>query len=185
MPDNGAEAADASQVFDLPLRGSADSDDDGPYLSLEYAPSVDPSLLPTAEQFCCWVAQVLNAEQRWGDIAIRIVDQDESQAYNQQYRSKAQPTNVLSFPAEVPPGLPAEASAEVGFGDLVLCQAVLLSEAEDQNKSVQDHCAHLVIHGVLHLLGYDHIDEAEAKVMEARERDLLQQLGIDDPYRVA
>jgi probable rRNA maturation factor len=116
-------------------------------------------------------------------IAIRLVDEPESQALNSQYRGKDKPTNILSFPFELPEGLPAEA-ADAMLGDLVICAPIVQQEAKQQQKPIMDHWAHLVMHGALHLLGYDHIEEQEAEQMEALERQLLEQLGIPDPYLI-
>lgn len=128
--------------------------------------------------------------QRWADIVfttqqvgekevtLRFVDEDESQELNAAYRGKDKPTNVLSFPFECPPGIPVNL-----LGDLVICAPVIRREAQEQQKTTQDHYAHMIVHGLLHLLGFDHIDESEAEEMEALEIDLLAKLGIDDPYQ--
>ena len=166
-------------VVCLPLGLALDHDSE---LTIDFQNQAMLDHLPSAETLQTWVALVLNTEQRAGDIAVSFVNDISSQNLNSRYRSKDRPTNVLSFPAEMPPGLPLDLSTEVGLGDLVLCVPVLLEEAQQQNKAVMDHCAHLVIHGTLHLLGYDHIEEADAEQMEAKERALLAQLGIADPY---
>lgn len=110
-------------------------------------------------------------------LTIRVVDEDESAALNQQYRQKAGATNVLSFPAD----LPEEVELPL-LGDLVICAPLVQSEARAQGKPEKAHWAHLVIHGTLHLLGYDHLEEAEAEEMESLESGLLKQLGFADPY---
>jgi len=110
-------------------------------------------------------------------VSVRIVDAEEGRALNARWRERDRPTNVLSFPADLPPELELPL-----LGDLVLCAPVVLREAAEQGKRVEDHWAHLVIHGVLHLLGMDHQDDAEAEEMEQREREILAALGIDDPY---
>ena len=102
----------------------------------------------------------------------------ESQQLNHQYRQKDKPTNVLSFPFEVPEGIDINL-----LGDLIICADVVIKEAQEQNKKCDDHWAHLVIHGCLHLLGYDHIKENEATEMESIEIKLLSTLGIDNPYQ--
>ena len=118
------------------------------------------------------------------EVTIRLVDEPESQALNLQYRDKDKPTNVLSFPFEMPEGLPAEAIAEIQLiGDLIICVPVIEREAREQNKKLAQHWAHIVIHGILHLLGYDHIEETDAEEMEQLERDILTTLNIDDPYQ--
>ena len=110
-------------------------------------------------------------------MTIRIVDEAESAMLNQQYRQKSGATNVLSFPAD----LPEEVDLPL-LGDLVICAQLVKSEASAQAKPVKAHWAHLVIHGTLHLLGYDHLDEAEAVQMESLETKLLARLGFADPY---
>ncbi len=128
--------------------------------------------------------------QRWADLAltvsndsereitVRLVDTGESQQLNGEYRDKPKPTNVLSFPFECPPQIELPL-----LGDLVICPVVVEAEAVEQSKQLQHHYAHLVIHGVLHLLGYDHIDPVQADEMESIETRLLAKLGIDDPYQ--
>lgn len=111
------------------------------------------------------------------ELCIRIVDETESADLNQRYRGKSYPTNVLSFPcdADLPEGL-------APLGDLVICASVVEAEAAAQNKPLESHWRHLVVHGVLHLLGYDHIGDDEAQIMENEERAILARLGVADPY---
>jgi len=135
---------------------------------------------PDTAQVQRWLAPVLDAHGRGGELTVRIVDEDESRALNHAYRGRDKPTNVLSFPCELPPGLPPEA-AEI-LGDLVLCAPVVAQEAREQGKPEADHWAHMVVHGALHLLGYDHEEPAQAERMEAEERRLLAALGVPDPY---
>ena len=139
--------------------------------------------LPTRPQFRSWVlAALTGAGRRFAsEVAIRLVDSGEGQAMNLQYRGKDYATNVLSFPAELPEGLPEDFDFPQ-LGDLVICAPVVAREATEQGKALNDHYAHLTVHGVLHLLGFDHIDEAEAEEMEALERSILAGLGIADPY---
>jgi probable rRNA maturation factor len=111
------------------------------------------------------------------EVAIRIVGADEGQALNRDYRGKDYATNVLSFPAELPPGVDLPL-----IGDLAICAPVVAREATEQGKKPRDHWAHLTVHGTLHLLGYDHIEDAEAEAMEALETRILAGLGIGDPY---
>ena len=111
------------------------------------------------------------------ELTIRMVDIQESQSLNLQYRAKDKPTNVLSFPFEGPKGIELPL-----LGDLVICKQVVEQEASDQNKALQAHWARMIIHGTLHLLGYDHIIEAKAIEMETFETDLLTSLGYPDPY---
>ena len=111
------------------------------------------------------------------EIVVRIVDVKESTELNEIYRLKSGPTNILSFPVEIPEEIELNL-----LGDLVICAPVLEKEALDQNKALQDHWAHIVIHGVLHLLGYDHIEDDEAELMETKEITILSHLGIKNPY---
>jgi probable rRNA maturation factor len=112
------------------------------------------------------------------EVTLRMVDLVESRQLNSDYRNKDKPTNVLSFPFEAPEHI------EMPFlGDLVVCAAVVEQEAKEQDKQVTNHWAHLCVHGLLHLLGYDHIDEKEAQEMEGLETAILAKLNIDDPYQ--
>ncbi|MDT8449517.1 MAG: rRNA maturation RNase YbeY [Wenzhouxiangellaceae bacterium] len=117
-----------------------------------------------------------------GEICIRIVDEAEGRALNLRWRGKDCATNVLSFPAGNVPGLPSTGEPSP-LGDIVLCAPVVAREAGDQRKPVAGHWAHLVVHGVLHLRGFDHIEAGEAEIMERAEREVLAGLGIPDPYR--
>ena len=136
--------------------------------------------LPAPVSFRRWVAAALRGARRRkpAELAIRLVDTTEGRALNRDYRGKDYATNVLSFPAELPPGVDLPL-----LGDLAICAPVVLREAADQGKLPAHHWAHLTIHGVLHLLGYDHIIEADAGRMEALETRILAGLGISDPYR--
>ena len=134
--------------------------------------------LPTEAYFTGWVETVLKDCKVEGDVCIRIVTPDESQTLNTEYRGKSTPTNVLSFPFDVPPGVPVSL-----LGDLVICAEVVAREAEEQQKVALHHWAHMVVHGTLHLLGFDHINDDDAEEMEALERNLLARLDIADPYR--
>lgn len=115
--------------------------------------------------------------QEEAEVTIRIVDEAESQQLNFDYREKDKPTNVLSFPFQAPPGIELPL-----LGDLVICAQVVAREAEEQNKPLEAHWAHMVIHGSLHLLGFDHINDADAEEMEAEEVQILQDLGYANPY---
>ncbi|NVK42252.1 MAG: rRNA maturation RNase YbeY [Oceanospirillaceae bacterium] len=134
--------------------------------------------LPTEAQLRQWVEAALEDRRDGGEICIRIVDADESQTLNHQYRGKDKPTNVLSFPFEVPPGVPLDL-----LGDLVICAEVVADEAVEQQKPELHHWAHMVVHGTLHLLGYDHINDEDAEEMESLERQILDRLSIPDPYQ--
>lgn len=133
--------------------------------------------LPAASTLRAYAEAALAGRREDGELSVRIVDTDEGRALNRDYRDKDYATNVLSFPAELPPGVPLPI-----LGDLVLCAPVIAREAQEQGKALKHHYAHMLVHGVLHLLGHDHMDEAEAEAMEAIEREVLAGLGIPDPY---
>jgi probable rRNA maturation factor len=135
--------------------------------------------LPAAASFRRWVEAALRGARRRkpAELSIRIVGHDEGRALNRDYRGKDYATNVLSFPADLPPG----ASLPL-IGDLAICAPVVQREAAEQGKPPQHHWAHLTIHGVLHLLGHDHLEDTEAEAMEALETRILAALGIPNPY---
>ena len=132
---------------------------------------------PDQEKIQRWVDAALEGFNQDTEIVVRIVDEEESAELNQQYRHKKGPTNILSFPVEVPEGIELNL-----LGDLVVCAPVLEKEALEQHKSLTDHWAHIIVHGVLHLLGYDHIDETQAELMESKEISILNKLNIKNPY---
>ena len=134
--------------------------------------------LPSSISFRRWVTAALTGRIRRADLALRLVDADEGLALNRHYRGQDHATNVLSFPADLPPGVELPI-----LGDIVLCVPVVTREAAEQGKALQNHFAHLTVHGVLHLLGLDHEDEREAEAMELLEREILASIGIQDPYR--
>jgi len=145
---------------------------------VELQREVDHPDLPSDEQFQQWVSAALQGRKDEAELCIRLVDESESQTLNHQYRGKDKPTNVLSFPFEVPEDIPLNL-----LGDLVICAEVVQREAQEQNKALHHHWAHMVIHGTLHLLGYDHINDEDAEEMEQLERDILATLDIPDPYK--
>lgn len=133
--------------------------------------------LPTEQDFQHWLEVVLSPFKQQSEVTIRVVDAAESRELNFTYRGKDQSTNVLSFPFEAPLGMQLPL-----LGDLVICQQVVEKEAKAQNKALHAHWAHMVVHGSLHLLGYDHIIKAEAEEMEALEIEIMHRLGHADPY---
>lgn len=140
--------------------------------------------VPSAASFRRWVAAALEGRREEAGLAIRLVGADEGRELNRQYRGRDYATNVLSFPADLPEGLPPGIAPPL-LGDLVICVPVVEREAREQGKPPAHHYAHLTVHGVLHLLGHDHEVEADAEAMEAAERAILAGLGIPDPYSTA
>lgn len=143
--------------------------------------------LPEPEQFRRWAAatiQTVHAAEppdRPVSLSIRIVDSDESATLNHRFRDKDYATNVLSFGCDLPDTILARLE-ELPLGDLVICAAVVSREAQEQNKAVDAHWAHMVVHGVLHLSGYDHISDEDARHMEAQEIRIMDHLGYSNPY---
>ena len=150
-----------------------------PALELEMAVSyaLPRRGLPSAASFRRWTQAALENRIKRADLALRIVDEREGRALNRHYRGKDYATNVLSVPAELPSGVELPI-----LGDIVLCAPVVAREAAEQGKPLNAHYAHLTVHGVLHLLGFDHEDPLDADAMEALERQILASLGIGDPY---
>lgn len=146
------------------------------YLDIQIATEI--SDYPSEQQFQQWVDTVLTNQDQNSEIVIRLVDAAESAELNQQYRHKPGPTNILSFPFEAPEGIEMDL-----LGDLVICAPKIVDEAQQQNKQLNDHWAHITIHGILHLLGYDHIEDSEAEEMEALEIKFLNMLKIANPYQ--
>lgn len=134
--------------------------------------------LPSEAQFRVWCEAALRQRSADSELTIRLVDETEGRELNHTYRQRDYATNVLSFPADVP-----DEMLDIPLlGDLVICVPVVEREALEQAKTLEAHWAHMVIHGCLHLLGYDHIEDEEAEEMEALERELLADLGHPDPY---
>ncbi|WP_440995978.1 rRNA maturation RNase YbeY [Arhodomonas sp. SL1] len=144
-------------------------------LDIQVASSVPD--IPEDAAFRRWLAVALADHREAAEVSLRIVDEAEGRELNATYRGRDYATNVLSFPAELPEGVDHPV-----LGDLVICAPVLEREADEQGKPVEAHWAHLVVHGALHLLGYDHMEDDEAEVMEGAERAILRALGYDDPY---
>ena len=139
--------------------------------------------IPSTGDIRLWVERALGAvvADRDVDVSVRIVDEHEMRMLNRDFRDQDKPTNVLSFPAGNVAGLPADESP--ALGDIVVCATVVAAEAAEQGKAVGDHWGHMLVHGALHLLGYDHMTALEAGEMESHERQILADLGIADPYQ--
>ena len=139
--------------------------------------------IPNDEAIRHWVTATLDAASAEVavDVSVKIVDAEEMQALNRDYRDTDKPTNVLSFPAAPVAGLPAE---EAGvLGDIAICAEVVYDEAREQRKTPAAHWGHMLVHGTLHLLGYDHVNADDAAAMEALETRILEAGGVADPYR--
>jgi probable rRNA maturation factor len=139
------------------------------WMDVQYASAL--SDLPDSKRFKHWARKALRVD---AEIALRIVDEDEGRMLNREYRGKDYATNVLTFPLVEEPHL---------IGDIVLCAPVVLQEAKEQQKSIEAHFAHLTVHGVLHMHGYDHETEAEAELMEMLETEIITKFGYPDPYK--
>ncbi len=147
-------------------------------LDLDLQIAIKNESLPSQADFELWVRIALRDTMTQAELTIRIVDEAESKNLNSSYRGKDKPTNVLSFPFEAPPKIDIPL-----LGDLIICAPVVELEAKQQNKSLQVHWAHMVVHGCLHLLGYDHSQDAEADKMESLETQLIESLGFNNPYK--
>lgn len=145
---------------------------------LDYQLALEPeSAVPGEAAVSRWVAAALAGRRDEAELTVRIVDEDESSELNSTYRKKQGPTNVLSFPFEAPPGVELPL-----LGDIVVCAPVVAREAREQGKAPDAHWAHMVVHGCLHLLGYDHMETEEAEAMETLEAEVLAGLGYPNPY---
>ncbi|MBB5212077.1 rRNA maturation RNase YbeY [Microbulbifer hydrolyticus] len=151
-------------------------------LTLDVQRATSCTALPGDDDLARWAATAVGAHRAEAEISLRIVDEHESQALNSQYRGKDKPTNVLSFPADIPEEIAQELDLPL-LGDLVICAQVVAREAEQQHKALSAHWAHMVVHGTLHLLGYDHIEDKDAEIMENLETRILAELGYSDPYQ--
>ena len=142
----------------------------------------DDDSIPDADLIATWVrrAAIAAGLERDAEVSVRIVAENEIRALNRDYRDKDKPTNVLSFPTGKIDGLPANESSPLG--DIAICAAVVAEEALVQGKAVEDHWAHLLVHGTLHLLGFDHQEELQAAEMEDKESEILTAHGLSDPY---
>jgi len=131
------------------------------------------------EKLACWVEAALEKEASPTELTLRLVDAVEIQSLNATYRNKNKPTNVLAFPANLPEDISKTCPL---LGDIIVCPSVLEQESQNDAIPLEAHWAHIVIHGVLHLLGYDHIEEQDEQVMQAREIEVLATLGFANPY---
>lgn len=147
-------------------------------LDLEIQHATQLQNIPSDSSFIQWSKAALRQEQDHAEMVIRLVDEAEIQELNRQYRGRDRPTNVLSFPMTTPAVVESNL-----LGDLVICAPVVLREAKEQGKPVNAHWAHMVVHGVLHLLGYDHQDESAGDAMEQLEQEIMLSLGFNDPYQ--
>lgn len=150
-------------------------------IDIQHAPdiAVQKKLrVPAASEFRKWVRASLARRRKDAEVSLRIVAEDEIAQLNWRYRHKRGATNVLSFPAELGPGAPTPL-----LGDVVICAPVVAREAREQHKPPQAHWAHMTVHGTLHLLGFDHLEDAEAEVMETAETEIMARLGFRDPYQ--
>lgn len=134
---------------------------------------------PTETEIQHWAITTLSKLEKNGILVIRIVDEAEMISLNHQFRKKNKPTNVLSFSCQLPPSIKGDI-----LGDIVICAPVVAQEAEEQQKPLIAHWAHMIVHGLLHLLGHDHENDEEATLMENEEVAILRELGFSDPYRV-
>ena len=146
------------------------------YLDLQIA-TENTEGMPTEADFQHWLEAAILLFQPNAEVTIRLVDEAESHTLNHTYRGKDKPTNVLSFPFESPPGVELDL-----LGDMIICRQVVEKEAIEQDKPLLAHWAHMVVHGSLHLLGYDHIEDDEAEEMESLETEIMQKMGFADPY---
>lgn len=144
-------------------------------VDVQYAVMADG--VPSVSDIETWIGAVVRGRRENVQLTVRIVDEEEGTELNERWRQARGPTNVLSFPSE---GL--EAIAPDLLGDVVICAPVVESEAREQGKSLTAHWTHMVIHGTLHLLGFDHVDEDHAREMELLEAQILKELGYSDPY---
>ena len=147
---------------------------------IEIQNETESNEVPDIDQLQAWVDAALQGHPEDTELVIRLVDKPEISQLNEYYRSKTGATNILSFPFEAPEHIEMNL-----LGDLVVCAPVLAEEALVQRKTLEHHWAHIIVHGVLHLLGYDHIEADEAEIMEAKEIEILARLQIDNPYNEA
>ncbi len=150
----------------------------GEQATLDVQVALEAEGLPSPEQLLHWVEMALEEANHGSELVVRIVDEAESAELNETYRGKTGPTNVLSFPFDMPP----EVEELHLLGDLVICAPVVQREAAEQGKPLQAHWAHMLVHGTLHLQGYDHQNDEQATEMERLEQQIMARLGYADPY---
>lgn len=138
----------------------------------------DKKHLPSEQEINKWLSTAIATHRNEAEVTVRVVEEQESHELNLQYRGKDKSTNVLTFPFDMPPEIELPL-----LGDLVICKTVVEREAHEQGKSLKAHWAHMLIHGGLHLLGYDHIEDDEAEEMESLETKLMLSVGFNDPYQ--
>lgn len=143
--------------------------------------AVEKTGLPSNALLRKWAKCALDKKVASAEVTIRIVDEEEMITLNHTYRHKANPTNVLSFPIGLPDDIPMKVPL---LGDIVICASVVSQEAKNQHKSPKAHWAHMIVHGVCHLLGFDHEKEEDARIMEALEIEILNELGFANPYAI-
>jgi probable rRNA maturation factor len=144
--------------------------------------AVDDESVPSSVDIAIWINRAMRAAGRRedADVSVRVVNANEMQQLNSEFREQDKPTNVLSFPAGDIEGLPSD--ADVPLGDIVVCAEIVRSEAKEQGKTDKAHWAHIVVHGTLHLLGFDHENASDAATMEGLEIKILTDNGIANPY---
>ncbi len=148
-------------------------------VDIQHQSPADSEYVPTNRQLQQWSARACAEVTGETELTIRITGIEEMQALNRTYRGKNYPTNVLSFPADLPEELDLPL-----LGDIIICSPVVNQQAKEQGKPLQAHWAHMVVHGTLHLIGYDHIETQDAEEMESKEIEILQSLGFENPYEV-
>ena len=146
-------------------------------VSVDLQVAWDRQRVPAAHTLRAWIGAALQGGRARTEVSVRVVGESEARDLNREYRGLDRATNVLAFPTDLPAGLGIEL-----LGDLVLCGPLVEKEAAEQDKDLEAHWAHLVVHGTLHLVGFDHQTEAEALEMETREVEILAELGYPDPY---
>lgn len=158
-------------------------------VSVDFQVACEVDSIPMKAEVHAWLEQAFQAgarnTSRQCEVAVRIVGKAESRKLNKQFRQQDEATNVLAFPAGSPDGMTGLPEDEIrALGDLVICGPLVEAEAEEQGKSPASHWGHLLVHGMLHLLGYDHQTSSQAAEMETMEKQLLADRGFEDPYRV-